>query len=143
MKHTTLAASLVLALASITGCASTEYGRSTLPDEPHTTAQLDLVLIDATARASVPARVSAATAPAVDRRLASQVLVEQGGRARTDVRLCVGNDGAVTDVALVRSSGLDALDRALMDSARGWRYQPSAAAPASLCHEASIGYTVR
>lgn len=143
MKHITLASSsLVLGLLGVlsVGCASTEYGGSTLPAEPHMAPQLDLVLEDTGARPSVPARVSPASAPALDRTLSNRVLAEQGGRAEAALRVCVGTDGAVTDVAIARSSGLAALDAQLAASARSWRYAPVAS---TVCHQATVGYVVR
>jgi TonB family protein len=143
MNKLSLASVLVLGSVLATACASSGLGGNTLPGAPHTTPQLDLVLEDTGARPTFPARLGDAHAPALGHRLDNQILVEQGGRAETAVRLCVGADGAVADVALVRSSGLAALDAALIAEARSWRYQPLAVASATVCHQAAIGYSVR
>ncbi|HVV86434.1 MAG TPA: TonB family protein [Kofleriaceae bacterium] len=141
MKPTTFVSALGLGLLAFTGCASSDYGRSTLPALPHSTPAIDLVLEDTGARPSAPARLSVASTPAAVRRLNGQVLAQLGGRARTDLRLCIGSDGAVTDVSLVHGSGIDALDAAMIDLARAWRYQ--AVPVAKVCQAVSIGYTVR
>jgi TonB family protein len=143
MKTNIVLSSLALGLVTISGCASTELGRPAAPGGVHTAPQLDLVLEDTAARPSFPARLSAPTAPDLGHRMNGQVLVELDGRAETGVRLCVGGDGGVTDVAITRSSGLAALDAALAEQARGWRYQPLAVASATSCHAATIRYIVR
>ena len=142
-RVSTIALGLGLALVSATGCAATVADRATLAGAPHTSPQLELVLEDTGARATFPAPLAAPTVQAVDHRLANQILVEQGGRAEASLRLCVGGDGAVQDVALVRGSGVAGFDDALLASARAWRYQPLVSAAATVCHQARVGYTVR
>ncbi len=137
-----LVSATVLALVSTAGCAATEYERSSLPGEAHTAPRLDLSLGADSAAPSFPARVSAVAAPRAADRLAPRVRAELAGKARTDVRLCVGGDGAVTDVALVRASGIAELDAALLAEARTWRYQPLALASATVCQQVAIGYTI-
>lgn len=143
MNHSTLVSIIVLGLASTSGCAATEYERSSVPDRAPTAPRLDLTVDDASATPSFPARLSSPTAPRAADRVAARVVAELDGRARTDVRLCVGGNGAVTNVALVRGSGIDELDAALLAEARSWRYQPLAIASATVCQKVEIGYTVR
>lgn len=143
MKLITVASALTLGLLAITGCASSEYGRSTMASDAHAAPALDLVrLEDTSSQPSFPARVTPASTPRSVARLANQVAVELGGQARTDLRLCVDGAGAVKDVALLRSSGMDALDDALIADARTWQYQAPMSAT-TVCHRVEIGFQVR
>lgn len=143
MNHPTRLAVLALGLASITACAATEYERTRLPEPAQPAARLELTATDVAAAPSFPRRLTAPSAPRAADRHAARVVAERGGAARTDVELCVGGDGAVTDVALVRGSGIDGLDAALIAEARGWRYQPLPLASATVCQQLAIDYVVK
>ena len=142
MHTSTILPALVVGVLSI-GCAATEYQRSSLPEGSGSAPRLELTVDDASAAPSFPARITEPSAPAAADRLAARLVADQGGRARTDVRLCVAGDGAVADVSLVRSSGIDSLDDALIAEARTWRYQPLALASATVCQDVAIAYNVR
>ena len=100
-------------------------------------------MTDEAAAPSLPGRLTPAAAPAADRRLLHQVDVELGGLARTNLKLCVDAEGAVTSAAVARSSGITAFDNALVDAARAWRYEPLAASGANECHTVQVSYRVR
>jgi TonB family protein len=132
---------LLLALVPVTGCLSTTDGGTLAAEEP---SYMEVVLVtDESAAASIPQRAAPAAAPQASRRLVHQVDVELGGRARADLRLCVGGDGGVTSAAVIRSSGIAAFDDALLTAARDWRYVPLAAPEAQACHVARVSYRVR
>lgn len=134
---------IALALAlPLAACASTAVTRGpSVADEPRAGVELDLVATDATT-ASFPARLTEASSPRAADRLAHRVVVELGGNARADLRLCVGGDGAVTSATVARSSGIPALDTAFVDEARTWQYAALAAPSATACQKIEISYTV-
>ncbi|MBK9036943.1 MAG: TonB family protein [Myxococcales bacterium] len=126
---------LVLALAPIAGCATTKARSTPAPR----VAEAALVADDGVAP-TFPTRLTRPSTPRAADRLAHRVAAELGGRARADLRVCVGGDGAVTDAAVVRTSGIAALDRALLADARTWRYQARAARTAPACQRVGIDY---
>jgi TonB family protein len=134
---------LALAIVPAVGCASTSTNRGpSVPDGSSSGVELVIVDGDATAP-TFPARLTPASAPSANRQLAHRVNVELGGVAHADLRLCVGGDGSVTSASVVSTSGIEALDSAFVDEARGWRYAPLAADDATACQKVEISYVVR
>jgi len=93
--------------------------------------------------AATASRPTAQPAPRAADRFAHRVAAELGGHARADLRLCVGRDGAVTDAAVVRTSGIAALDQALLADARTLRFQPRPARAADACRRVGVVYRPR
>jgi TonB family protein len=132
---------LALALVPVTGCLATTGGATVAAEDP---SSMEVVLItDEAAAPSIPERLTAAAAPATNRRLVHQVDVELGGLARANLKLCVDAAGGVTSATVARSSGIAAFDDVLVDAARAWRYEPLAASDAHECHVVQVSYRVR
>lgn len=92
---------------------------------------------------SFPARRGPAALPGADR-LRGRIATEPGGAVTARVRVCVAPSGAVTDVALLASSGLPAFDRAVVDGVAAWTYQPFAApATVRVCRPLAVAYRAR
>ena len=106
-------------------------------------AVLALALVSAAGCAATAPRPTTPPAPRAADRFAHRVTVELGGHARADLRVCVGGDGAVTDAAVVRTSGLAALDQALLADARTLRFQPRPARAADACRRVGVVYRPR
>ena len=55
-----------------------------------------------------------------------ELLMRRAGVTRIDsaAKLCIGTDGAVTSVTLLRSTKYAAYDTGLVSALRGWRYRP-------------------
>ena len=110
---------------------------------PTKLAVLAIALAAAAGCASTSSRTAAQPTPRAADRLAHRVTSELGGHARADLRVCVGDDGAVTDASVVRTSGIAALDRALLADARTLRFQPRPARAADACRRVGIVYRPR
>lgn len=144
MKTSSKLAVLALALIPVAGCAASAIERGpAVAAEPRSGVKLDLIVAESSTEPSFPARLTPPTTPVAADRLAHRVRAELGGQARADLQLCVGGDGAVTAAEVVRTSGITALDAALVADARTWRYQPLAAATATACQNVEIAYTLR
>jgi TonB family protein len=116
---------VVTALFAFTGCAASTSGTS------------------ATAAGTIvraPVKVSGDIALAELEQ--HQILqLERRGQVRTDVAVCVSPDGSVSEAAIVAGSGIEAYDRALLDSVRQWTYQRYAAPGLGrICQTVSIVY---
>lgn len=112
----------------------------------HTTRTLAVLVISLVAAAGCAgtnARTAAQPTPRAADRFAHRVAAELGGHARADLRVCVGDDGAVTDASVVRSSGIAALDHALLADARTLRFQPRPARAADACRRVGVVYRPR
>jgi TonB family protein len=55
-------------------------------------------------------------------RIAPWIRDRVGLTAKAELQVCAAADGHVTSVRLVRGSGYDAFDRAVMTDVRGWQY---------------------
>jgi TonB family protein len=81
--------------------------------------------------------------PRVDR-MATQVRYELGESITAELSLCVNPDGNVTEVALARSTGMSALDTAIIDDVRGWQFAELPGTPTlRTCQRAALAYRVR
>lgn len=106
-------------------------------------AVLAIALVSAAGCAGTASRTAAQPSPRAADRFAHRVTAELGGQARADLRVCVGGDGAVTDASVVRTSGIAALDRALLADARTLRFQPRPARAADACRRVGVVYRPR
>jgi TonB family protein len=90
-------------------------------------------------RAAFPVAI-APRLPSVDR-ISRQVHGELGDRASADVELCVGNDGKVAKITVVRGSAYAAFDAAVVRDVADWQFVPLPG-PASLrtCAQKTIAY---
>jgi TonB family protein len=73
--------------------------------------------------------------------LGQRVSTYRGGEITASVHLCVAPDGKVSDVKLQRSSGMAAYDRAVVDGASAWTYEPFLASTPR-CEDVSVAYVV-
>jgi TonB family protein len=55
-------------------------------------------------------------------RIAPWIRDRVGMTAKADLQVCAATDGHVTSVKIVRGSGYDAFDRAVMTDVRDWQY---------------------
>jgi protein TonB len=78
--------------------------------------------------------------PAPEYPYASRIRMEQG---RVTLRVQVDPRGAVAAVAVERSSGFAALDRAAEQAVRGWRFEPAMRGGAPVVANATVGITFR
>jgi hypothetical protein len=80
--------------------------------------------------------------PSVDR-LSSTIRSELGEVASADIRLCIGPDGRVQAVDLVRGSSMRAFDEAVLHDAAEWQFAlPGSSTPIGLrtCSVTTISY---
>ena len=90
-----------------------------------------------------PALTSGKRLPAADR-LNHRIHAERGGSITAAVRLCVAPDGKVSDVAIKRSSGMPAFDRAVTSGVTAWSYaRYDAPAGTQVCETMSVKYVAR
>lgn len=90
----------------------------------------------AASRTQFPSRQSDARIPAADK-LATTISREHKGLVTSKLRLCVAEDGAVDNVTLVASSGLEAYDQVVLDTVQDWKYD----APSSpVCEKLDVSY---
>jgi TonB family protein len=68
-----------------------------------------------------PRLTEAPALPSADR-IAPWIRDRVGLTAKAELQVCAARDGHVTSVKLVRGSGYDAFDRAVMTDIRDWQY---------------------
>jgi TonB family protein len=106
-------------------------------------AQIELIADAATARAFPRARNP--QLPSADQ-MSRRIRDEVGDVASAEVRLCVGPDGRVQRVDVLRSSRLVAFDNALVHDMSDWQFSgnpgSSAAARPQNCEIAKVSYRV-
>jgi TonB family protein len=73
-------------------------------------------------------------------RIAPWIRERIGSTASVDLRICVATDGHVVSTSLVRGSGYDAFDHAVMTDVTSWRY---AASDVPRCTRTTIEYRAR
>src|SRR5687767_16006571 len=65
------------------------------------------------------------------------IAASRAGKANTKVHLCVAPDGAVDQVDVIDPSGHDGYDRAVVQSARSWKFE---AGTARSCTKMNVVY---
>lgn len=130
----------VLFLVLASACASTT-GVMDRDVAPRTGVQLALVPV-ADAVQVIPAAIDPRL-PSVDR-MATRIRYEIGSTVTAELSLCVNPDGNVTDVALIRTTGLAELDTAITDDVRAWQFaELPGASTLRTCQRATLAYAVR
>jgi TonB family protein len=132
---------VVLAVAVVSGCASTGVPHIDHERGPRARVTLAPIAADETVRV-VPNAIEPML-PSADR-VARAIATRLGSEATVDVRYCVSAAGKVVSAELARTSTYEQFDQAVMRDIVGWQFaaQPG---PGSLrtCQDATIIYRPR
>jgi len=109
---------------------------------PHARPRVELAATDTTAPGFPVAHNP--RLPSADR-LSGVIRADLGGVASADVWLCVGGNGRVREVNLVRGSSLASFDRALVHDVADWQFMElpgwiGLMSPLQTCEVATISY---
>lgn len=128
---------LLLAPAAALAFAACATAGTGLPaaEAPHGTAKLDLHA----PRAAFPALREDVALPSADQAAIHMQRI-LGDSAQAEIKVCVDDRGDVTSTSLVKSSGMAAYDRAVLDDVKAWKFE--APAGTGHCEDATIVYTL-